>query len=382
MKTLSTRPIKDYCLGIYDGPHATPQEAQDGPVFLGIKNINADGRLDFSEIRHVSEEEFPRWTRRVTPQPDDVVFTYEATLHRYAIIPDGFRGCLGWRVALVRPDVTKVDSRYLLYFFLSDRWREVVDGNVITGATVDRIPLEKFPDFPATLPPIDVQKRVSGILSNYDDLIDNNLRRIALLEEGAKELFREWFVRLRFPGHEHARIINGVVEGWERVPLESALVLQRGFDLPVQARHDGSVPIYGSTGVSGYHDKANVKGPGVVTGRSGTLGEVHYAYKDFWPLNTALWVREFRRVTPLFALFLLRTMDLKQYNGGVSVPTLDRKTVHKVEVLIPPRSLLTTFNEFASGSFEQIMNLALQNQKLKAAQDLLLPRLMNGEIPV
>lgn len=105
-----------------------------------------------SEIRHVSEEEYPRWTRRVTPQSSDVVFTYEATLHRYALIPDGFRRCLGRRVALLRPDPEQVDSRYILYFFLSRRWRDVVESNVITGATVDRIPLEKVPSFPGALP--------------------------------------------------------------------------------------------------------------------------------------------------------------------------------------------------------------------------------------
>jgi type I restriction enzyme S subunit len=152
MTLTEPRPIKDYCLGIYDGPHATPQESSDGPIFLGIKNITDDGRLDLSDIRHVSEEEFSKWTRRVTPQANDVVFTYEATLHRYALIPHGFRGCLGRRVALVRPDPNQVDSRYLLYFFLSDSWRKVVEGNVISGATVDRIPIEKFPSFPAALP--------------------------------------------------------------------------------------------------------------------------------------------------------------------------------------------------------------------------------------
>src|SRR5206468_6227094 len=114
-------------------------------------------RLDLSEIRHVSENEFPRWTRRVTPQPGDVVLTYEATLHRYAVIPEGFRGCLGRRVALVRPDPEKADSRFLLYYLLSREWRSVVESFIITGATVDRIPLEKFPDFPATLPPLPVQ---------------------------------------------------------------------------------------------------------------------------------------------------------------------------------------------------------------------------------
>ena len=142
--------------------------------YLGIKNITNDGQLDFSDIRHVSEQEFPKWTRRVTPQSGDVVFTYEATLHRYALIPEGFRGCLGRRVALIRPDFSHVDSRYLLYYFLSQDWRGIVESNVISGATVDRIPLEKFPYFPASLPNLAIQKEIASILSTYDDLIENN----------------------------------------------------------------------------------------------------------------------------------------------------------------------------------------------------------------
>ena len=229
---------------------------------------------------------------------------------------------------------------------------------------------------------MDQQERIADILSTYDDLIENNRRRMALLEESARLLYREWFVCLRFPGHEHTRAVDGVPEGWERVPLEEALVLQRGFDLPTQDRQEGTVPIYGSTGILGYHDKAKASAPGVVTGRSGTLGEVQYVAEDYWPLNTALWVKEFRRVTPLFALFLLREMDLKQYNGGASVPTLDRKSVHRVEVLIPSTLLLRSFDEFGADVFAQIKNLNTQNEKLRATRDLLLPRLMSGEITV
>lgn len=224
------RPIKEYCLGIFDGPHATPRESDDGPIFLGIKNISEDGMLNMSEIRHVSEEEYPRWTRRVTPQPGDVVFTYEATLHRYAIIPEGFRGCLGRRVALARPDPAQVDSHYLLYFFLSRAWRQVVESKVITGATVDRIPLETFPDFPAALPQLQVQRRIADVLSAYDDLIENNRRRMELLEDAARQLYREWFVRLRFPGYEHTRIIDGVPAGWDKKPIgELTTFLSRGI---------------------------------------------------------------------------------------------------------------------------------------------------------
>ena len=160
------------------------------------------------------------------------------------------------------------------------------------------------------------------------------------------------------------------------------MVLQRGFDLPTQDRQEGVVPIYGSTGVLGYHDKVKAIAPGVVTGRSGTLGEVQYVAEDYWPLNTALWVKEFKRVTPLFALFLLREMDLKQFNGGASVPTLDRKSVHRVEILIPSLPMLRSFDEFASDIFLQIQNFTYQNKKLRAARDLLLPRLMSGELAV
>jgi type I restriction enzyme S subunit len=177
-------------------------------------------------------------------------------------------------------------------------------------------------------------------------------------------------------------VIDGVPEGWERVPFEEALVLQRGFDLPVQDREDGVVPIYSSTGICGHHSKSMVKGPGVVTGRSGTLGVVQYAAEDFWPLNTALWVREFKRVSPIYAFFLLQELGLEQYNGGASVPTLDRKAVHRLPVLIPSRRLVDMLDEYVVPMFELLQSLRSQNEKLRAARDLLLPRLMSGEIAV
>lgn len=94
-------PIKDICVGIYDGPHATPPAANSGGVFLGISNITKNGHLDLSNIKYISEEYLPKWTKRVTPQEGDIVFSYEATLNLYAIIPKNFYGCLGRRMALI-----------------------------------------------------------------------------------------------------------------------------------------------------------------------------------------------------------------------------------------------------------------------------------------
>lgn len=277
-------------------------------------------------------------------------------------------------------DPAHADTRFIKYLFdatIKNRAQQFSQG-----ATQDNLSQEKLLSLEFAIPSVAEQKRIANVLSAYDDLIDNNRRRMALLEDSARQLYREWFVRLHFPGHEHTPIVDGVPQGWERAPLESALVLQRGFDLPTQDRQDGNVPIYGSTGILGYHDKAKAVAPGVVTGRSGTLGEVTYVDEDYWPLNTSLWVKEFKRVTPLFALFLLREMDLKQFNGGASVPTLDRKSVHRVDVLIPADTMLRAFDDFAVDTFAQVKKLESQSQKLRQARDLLLPRLMNGELAV
>jgi type I restriction enzyme, S subunit len=139
-------PIETLYLGLYDGPHATPKPSNDGPIYLGIGNITEDGKLDLTDVRHIAEEDYSAWTKRVTPEPGDIVFTYEATLNRYAIIPDGFRGCLGRRTALIRPNPAAVNPRFLFFYFFSEDWRKTIGQNVLSGATVDRIPITRRPD--------------------------------------------------------------------------------------------------------------------------------------------------------------------------------------------------------------------------------------------
>jgi type I restriction enzyme S subunit len=292
----------------------------------------------------------------------------------------GIEACFPDSVIGFIPDPAEADARFVKYMFDATIQEHV--KQFTQGAAQDNLSQEKLLSLDFLVPKIDEQQRIASILSTYDNLIENNRRRMALLEDAARQVYQEWFVRLRFPGREHTRIVDGVPEGWERVPLESALVLQRGFDLPSQDRSDGSVPIYASTGVNGTHNVAKAKAPGVVTGRSGSLGKVHYVHEDYWPLNTTLWVKEFRRVTPLFAFFLLSSLQLDQYNGGVSVPTLDRKVVHKIEVVVPESKMQTLFSDYVLPMFTQLRNLGIYNDKLRTARDLLLPKLMNGEISV
>ena len=280
--------------------------------------------------------------------------------------------------ALYVQDFKGNHRRFVSYFL---RW--VLNGTQSDKAAVPGVNRNDLHARKVQVPDdLSEQAEIASVLSAYDDLIENNRRRIQLLEQAARLLYKEWFVHLRFPGHEHARIIDGIPEGWEKKPLGELLTLQRGFDLPVSKRREGSFPIYASTGINGYHAEAKVKGPGVVTGRSGSLGTVMYVLGDFWPLNTTLWVKEFKLVGMHYANHLLANMQLEQYNGGSAVPTLNRNDVHRVEILSPPSLLLRVFEDQSSEIVKQIDILASMNLKLTEARDLLLPKLMNGEVVV
>ena len=366
-------PIRDIALGIYDGPHATPKEADDGPIFLGIKNVTPQGALDFSDIRYISEADYPKWTKRVVPQEDDIVFSYEATLHRYAIIPKGFRGCLGRRMALIRLDKTKVDPRFLHYYFMTPAWRMVVESNVVSGATVDRIPLIRFPDFELRLPALHVQHRIASVLSAYDDLIENNRRRIRLLGQAARLLYREWFVHLRFPGHEKVKITDGVPEGWERKTVSSIAKLQYGRSLKKGDRVPGAYPVYGSSGVVGTHKKALVTGPGIIVGRKGNVGSVFWSESDFYPIDTVYYIDR-KHCTMYFYYTLLNTQLI---NTDVAVPGLNRDFAHSRKLLLPDTTILTIFAGHATVIQRQIDQLEKYNASLQRMSSLLLPRLMS-----
>ncbi|MGI9059470.1 MAG: restriction endonuclease subunit S [Ktedonobacteraceae bacterium] len=375
-------PIETLYLGLYDGPHATPKPASNGPVFLGIKNISEDGKLDLTDIRHIADFDFSEWTRRVTPHAGDIVFTYEATLNRYAIIPQGFRGCLGRRLALIRPNSEKVDTRFLFYYFFSEDWRTTISKNILSGSTVDRIPLTHFPSFKISLPPLPTQHKIAAILSAYDDLIENNMRRIAILEEMAQSLYREWFVHFRFPGHEKKSMVEpalGMIpEGWEVVKLGEVIELAYGKALKADMRVVGNILVYGSGGVIGYHNEGIVKGPGIIVGRKGNVGSVFWSDNDFFPIDTVFFVRS--NVCLHYIYYNLQ--DQHFVNNDAAVPGLNRNQAYLLPFLLPDGPILSIFQEFIDPLFRQKQVLIKKNANLRQTRDLLLPKLIAGEVDV
>ena len=159
---------------VYDGPHATPKKTSKGPVYLGIDAITSDGKIDPKEFSYLSNEDFVKWTKRVTPQFGDIVFSYEATLGRYALIPKDFCGCLGRRLAVIRNVSPEINTKWLYYYFLSPEWTQFIKSKIIKGSTVDRISIEDFPSYTVPKIALKIQNRIVEILSKIDEKIKVN----------------------------------------------------------------------------------------------------------------------------------------------------------------------------------------------------------------
>ena len=348
----------------------------DGVPVVMPKDIE-NGRVNRITVARVPETIANRLSRyRI--RANGIVLPRRGTVTKRAFIgPDEEGWLCGTGCIKIEATGQRIWPKYLYYYLGTMESVDWLEKNAV-GSTMLNLSTEIVSRFPLACPDIRTQEKIASVLTAYDDLIENNRRRIALLEEAARLLYREWFVHFRFPGHEHVKIIDGLPEGWERRTLGSILNLQRGFDLPVNKRVSGGIPVYGSTGIVGKHNVAKVDFPTLITGRSGSLGRVCYADDPCWPLNTSLWVTDFKAVSIYFAYFMLSAMDLAKFNAGASVPTLDRKVAHAVNVLVPTRDIATQFDKQMEVVFTQKKLLNKQIEKLAQARDLLLPRLMNG----
>jgi len=271
-------------------------------------------------------------------------------------------------------DPQQADTRFVKYLFDATIKRRAQQFS--QGATQDNLSQEKLLSLEFAVPRVDEQTRIADILSAYDDLIENNRRRMALLDESARLLCQEWFVRLRFPGHEHTQILDGVPDGWELKTLGECITLNYGKALKAEDRVEGDYPVYGSSGIVGSHEKALVQGPGIILGRKGNVGSVYWSSKSFFPIDTVYFISA--ESSNLYLYYALRNMHF--ISTDVAVPGLNRDFAYSRPLLLPPLPLLTAFLDYVTPIRLQIDKLGKLSDKLRAARDLLLPRLMTGEL--
>jgi type I restriction enzyme S subunit len=240
------------------------------------------------------------------------------------------------------------------------------------------------------------QERIADILAAYDDLIENNRRRMALLEEATRQLYREWFVRLRFPGHEHTRITNDVPEGWDRVPLfdvadptygypfQSPLFTEDGEGLPVVRIRDVLEGESKTFTLEEAPPDRRLQNGDMLIGMDGDFHMGLWAGGDAWLNQRVVRIKSKGDIDDYLLFNMLRDpiRALNETITGTTVVHLGAKELKAILLLVPPHALLS----LASGRFapigQQIVSLKLQNRQLRAARDLLLPRLMSGEIAV
>jgi type I restriction enzyme, S subunit len=301
-------------------------------------------------------------------------------------------------------DTQVADPRFVYYFF---RLPATVQSVINYGATsgVPHINLGTLKEFKITLPGLTVQQRIASILSAYDELIENNRRRMGLLEQAARMLYEEWFVRLRFPGHEHTRITNGLPQGWERKPLEEVAEFRLGKMLDQQKNRGDLMPYLANVnvrwGAFDLHDLREMRFEHDELETFGLKAGDIVMCEGGEPGRCAIWKEQTPRMMIQKALHRIRCRDgmnheylyqnlrnqgesghLATLFTGATIKHLPREKLAKVTVVVPPAQLLDVFIDYTRPMETQLRTLAVQNQKLRAARDLLLPRLMSGELEV
>lgn len=234
----------------------------------------------------------------------------------------------------------------------------------------------------------DIQKRIGVFLSRYDSLIDNYQKQIKLLEEAAQRLYKEWFVDLRFPGHENTKIVDGVPEGWEKKSVDSIYSIKYGKNLSTKLiMADGDYPVYGANGVIGYYDKANCTEQVVlITSRGNGSGDVLMTYhQDAFITNNSFIViplNEYDYCQLPFTYQFLKNANFRNVRTGAAQPQLTNQSIHTVDVLLPTKELIVEFCKRTQMSNDVSIHLRNQIRLLTEARDRLLPKLMSGEITV
>lgn len=368
---------------LYGGPYAFIQTGDVKHARLYI----TDSQQTYSEAGLEQSKLWPAGT---------LCITIAANIADTAIL--GIEACFPDSVIGFIPDGKKADARFVKYLFDATIQQRV--QQFTQGAAQDNLSQEKLLSIEFSVPEVDGQRRIADVLSAYDGLIENNRRRMALLEDAARQLYREWFVRFRFPGHEHTRVTNGVPEGWECKTLGDLCNEIRESVSPAELEPD--TPYIGlehmprrsiALGEWGTADqvtssKHRFREAEILFGKIRPyFHKVGIAFVDGVASSDAIVIRPLE--DKLRGLILMTAssdpfvaVTAQTMREGSKMPRADWKQMQQYVVPLPPDGLLGGFESVVQSIVEQLKTLTFANHKLRAARELLLPRLMSGEIVV
>jgi type I restriction enzyme S subunit len=321
----------------------------------------------------------------------------EGLLGSAARIPSDGKYLHNQRIGLVNViNPTLLSQKFLYWVFNSPLVRAQIGGSA-TGAKVKHTAPERIYKIKIHAPLLDEQERIASVLDHYDDLIETNRRRIALLEESARLLYREWFVKLRFPSHESVKVLDGVPEGWILQPLSSVANFINGFPFKPAQLHEDGFPV---VKIPELRDGISAKTPR----NSGDLvpmrnkidsGDLLFSWSatllvNEWSEGPALLNQHLFKVTSnlsFFKRFLRVALEeaipvLLGQSVGATMQHIRKSALDTHKILVPDECIRHQFSEIADLIMDQVLQLKSQNKLLVEARDALLPKLMSGQLVV
>ena len=376
--------LKECCLSISDGDHLPPPKANSGIPFITISNIDSTNHLDFKNTLFVPIEYYDKLDSIRKAQIGDIIYSVVGSFGKPVLIKKNKKFAFQRHIAILRPDSSIVDSRYLYYVMLTREFYMQADS-VAIGAAQRTISLTSLRNMKVKLPSLDVQQRIATILSRYDSLIENYQKQIKLLEESAQRLYKEWFIDLRFPGHENTKIVDGVPEGWEKTILCSLVEFKRGKTITKKDVIEGNIPVVaGGLEPAYYCNKFNTSERVITISASGAnAGYTKMYFEKVWASDCSF---ADNSMTPylhfIFCFLRDNKTTIDNMQKGSAQPHVYAKDINAMELCLPETSILQPFEEKVSKCFDTISSLIFQIRLLTEARDRLLPKLMSGEIEV
>ena len=331
-----------------------------GVPVIKIKNITQEG-VTLEDVSYISKELADK-NEKYHLNYNDILIALtgshinqmSSVVGRIARIKYHEDSLLNQRVGKVFAKDSKLCDIDYVYYFLSQDYIKISLASKAGGAANQaNISPNDVKSLTVRWPDIETQHRIADILSAYDDLIENNQKQIKLLEEAAQRLYKEWFVDLRFPGHENTKIVDGVPEGWRRGLLKELISVNYGKDHK-KVPDDGNIPVYGSGGLMRKCNKSLFSGEAVLIPRKGSLNNIMYVDETFWTVDTMFYATMKQPHTAVFVYFFVKAFDMYSMNIGAAVPSMTTKILDAMDVVIPDKETLEKFDKYAKVYFNKI----------------------------
>jgi type I restriction-modification system specificity subunit len=373
--------LGDICTKVCSGgtPTSSNPAYYDGNIpWLNTNEVNFCNI--YSTNKTISEEGLKKSAAKYVPENTVIVAMYGVTAGKCAIakIPlTTNQACCNLII-----DKEKADYCYVYYYLRqqSDSLNKLAIGGA--QQNLNALTIKKFK---IALPTLPTQKKIASILSAYDRLIENNTRRIRLLEQMAENIYKEWFVRFRFPEHEKVEMVNGLPKGWKIKRYEEELNIRYGKGLSTEQLKEEGYPVFGSNGQIGFYDSYMYDNPQIlISCRGASSGIVNISLPKSFITSNSLICERTEKTESLYEYlkYYFLNNNLVQYQTGSAQPQITINNIVKLKLLVPELKVQRSFSEKIRVIDMEIYNLQSQIQLLTRQRDLLLPRLMSGKLEV